>query len=159
MLHIPFVVSFFDKTLPFDRGNISRTDLYVNVILTTNVGCGADDRGRDVSGPPSYRESDLLFGHFTRHENKMCHRDKGVTQMNYPAANCEVSKYNLLQGTKQASVMSCIFCKKDEPRATPIIGVATKLTLIRRCEWLVVMMLRGCWAFGKRRPARERTDF
>ena len=30
--------------------------------------CGADDRGRDVSWRPSYGESNLLFGHFTRHE-------------------------------------------------------------------------------------------
>ena len=45
----------------------------------------------------------------------------------------------------------------NEPRATPIIGVATKLTLMGRSKWLVVLMLRGCWAFGKRRLARERT--
>jgi hypothetical protein len=33
-----------------------------------NVGCGADDRGRDVSWRPTYRESEPLFGHFTNHE-------------------------------------------------------------------------------------------
>ena len=33
-----------------------------------NVGCGADDRGRDVSWHPNYRESEPLFGHFTNYE-------------------------------------------------------------------------------------------
>ena len=33
-----------------------------------NVGCGADDRGKDVSWRPNYRESEPLFGHFTSHE-------------------------------------------------------------------------------------------
>ena len=37
------------------------------------MGYGADDRGRDVSGRPSYRESDPLFGHFTRYEGLFGH--------------------------------------------------------------------------------------
>ena len=58
----------FDKALLFDGGSIGRTDLYVNEILATKSGgCSADDGGRDVSWRPSYRESDPLFGHFTRH--------------------------------------------------------------------------------------------
>ena len=32
------------------------------------MGCGADDRGRDVSWHPNYRESEPLAGHFTSHE-------------------------------------------------------------------------------------------
>ena len=30
--------------------------------------CGADDRGKNVSWCPNYRESEPLFGHFTSHE-------------------------------------------------------------------------------------------
>jgi hypothetical protein len=33
-----------------------------------NVGCGTDDRGKDVFWHPTYRESEPLFGHFTNHE-------------------------------------------------------------------------------------------
>jgi len=33
-----------------------------------NVGCSADDRGRDVSWRQNYLESEPLFGHFTNHE-------------------------------------------------------------------------------------------
>lgn len=32
------------------------------------MGCGADDRGRDLSWRPNYRESEPLFGHFISHE-------------------------------------------------------------------------------------------
>jgi hypothetical protein len=48
-----------DMALLFDRGRISRTDLYVKEIQAVkyrpqNVGCDADNRGRDISMRPVY---------------------------------------------------------------------------------------------------------
>ncbi|MDI6776736.1 MAG: hypothetical protein QMD03_05760 [Syntrophales bacterium] len=62
-----------DKLLLFDGGSIRRTALCANEIMTQNVGCGTDDRGRDVSGRLFFRVGSSYFGHFTRDEGLFRH--------------------------------------------------------------------------------------
>ncbi len=132
-----------DETIPWDSPNV----IYLAVVVTSDFGEFLENDGAKSPGiaetllphpKNEIEESILLLLRFINSKKSW-----SAMKKKYP----DLARFRLYSSVK----------RWNEPRATPIIGVATKLTLMGRSKWLVVLMLRGCWAFGKRRLARERT--